>query len=143
MLSLDKAIIFAAQAHTGQKDKGNNSYVRHVLRVMESMDSEDEMIVAVLHDVVEDTPTTLDDLKGLGCTEAQVMAIDALTKKPGQTPEEYVALVKKSKTATKVKIADIKDNTQLWRMKNKENFGDKDAARLKKYFWMLTQLGVS
>src|SRR5271166_4536534 len=74
MLTLDRAIAFAVLKHSGQKDKGGNSYIRHPLRVMEKMDSEDEMIVAILHDVVEDTPTTLNDLKELGCTEMQIMA---------------------------------------------------------------------
>jgi (p)ppGpp synthase/HD superfamily hydrolase len=68
-MSLDKAILVAAIAHAGQQDKGGNSYIRHPLRVMEGMDSEDEMVCAVCHDVVEDTDITLDDLSSLGFTQ--------------------------------------------------------------------------
>lgn len=139
-LSLDDAILFAVQKHRGQKDKGGNCYVRHVLRVMEKMESEDEMIVAVLHDVVEDTDATLTDLTLLGCTEAQIKAIDALTKKEGQPPEEYIRLVKLSTVARKVKIADIEDNMILWRMKNRHNLEDRDLQRINKYMRMWSEL---
>lgn len=139
-LTLDKAIEAAVKWHYGQRDKGGNAYIRHPLRVMEKMESEDEMIVAVLHDTVEDTPATLDDIRRLGCTEAQVMAIDALTKKEGQTPDEYLALVKQSIVARKVKIADIEDNMILWRMKNRHALSPKDLERINKYMKMWTEL---
>jgi len=139
-ISLDKAIAFAVHHHTKQKDKGGNSYILHVLRVMLQMNSEDDMIVAVLHDVVEDTPVTLDDLRALGCTEAQLMAIDALTKKEGQTPEQYLALVKQSVVARRVKIADVHDNMKLNRLKNRHNLGEKDFQRIQKYLRMLSEL---
>lgn len=140
MLTLDKAIAFAVEKHAGQKDKGGNSYIRHVLRVMEKMESEDEMVVAVLHDVVEDTPTTLADLANIGCTETQIKAIDALTKREGQLEEAYLTEVLKSTVARKVKIADIEDNMTLWRMKNRHNLTDKDLARINKYMRMWSRL---
>lgn len=141
MLTLDKAIAFAVEKHTGQKDKGGNSYVRHILRVMESMDCEDEMVVAVLHDVLEDTNAKVEDLQTLGCTESQVNSIMALTKREGQTKEDYCMGVMKSTVARKVKIADIEDNMQLWRMKNRHSgLTEKDILRLNKYLWMWTKL---
>ena len=140
MLSLDKAIAFAVEKHAGQKDKGGNSYIRHVLRVMEKMDSEDEMVVAVLQDVLEDTNATEEDLKELGCTEAQIMAINALTKREGQTEEEYMKLILLSTTARKVKIFDIEDNMTLWRMKNRHHLEEKDLQRINKYMRMWSRL---
>jgi (p)ppGpp synthase/HD superfamily hydrolase len=139
-LTLDKAIEFAVQSHMGQRDRGGNSYIRHPLRVMEKMESEDEMVVAILHDVLEDTQATVADLVHLGCTEAQIKAIDALTKKEGQAPEEYLRLVKLSTVARKVKIADIEDNMILWRMKNRHALGEKDLQRINKYMQMWSEL---
>lgn len=140
MITLDKAIAFAVEKHKGQKDKGGNSYIRHCLRVMEKMDTEDEMIVAVLHDVLEDTPTTYDDLVKLGLTEHQVWSVYCLTKTEGQTPEEYLKKIKTTTTAIKVKIADIEDNMTLWRMKNRHALEEKDLTRINKYMKMWSDL---
>src|SRR6187431_3559334 len=84
-MSLDKAILVAVISHAGQQDKGGNSYIRHPLRVMEGLDSEDEMVAGVCHDVVEDTDVELKDLYSLGFTAMQVKTIDALSKKSGET----------------------------------------------------------
>ncbi len=140
MLTLDKAIAFAVKMHEGQKDKGGHSYIRHPLRVMEKMDTEDEMIVAVLHDVVEDTPASLDDLLRLGLTESQINAVHLLTKKQGLSPEEYLDGIMQSPIARKVKIADIEDNMTLWRMINRNNLNEKDLQRINKYMKMWSTL---
>jgi (p)ppGpp synthase/HD superfamily hydrolase len=141
MLNLSKAIGFANLKHAGQRDKGGNSYIRHCLRVMEKMDSEDEMIVAVLHDVLEDTDATKDDLALLGLTETQIMAVDALTKRKDEFPEDYMRRIKQSTVARKVKIADIEDNTNIWRLKNRDRgLDEKDIVRLNKYMKMYTEL---
>lgn len=134
-LSIGKAIAFAASKHEGQRDKGLNAYILHPIRVMlhPSLQSEDEKIVGVFHDIVEDTGTTLKDLEELGCTEAQLMAIDALTKKKDQPHADYIAGIKKSVVARKVKIADIEDNMILTRMKNRGAFTNKDLARINQY----------
>lgn len=139
-MSLDKAILVAVIAHAGQQDKGGNSYIRHPLRVMEGLDSEDEMVSAVCHDVVEDTDITLDDLLDLGFTQGQRRTIDALTKRAG---EEYVVAidrVTKDPVARKVKEKDIRDNMQLWRLKNKK-LSAKDMARMQQYIDGLIVLG--
>lgn len=136
-ISLDKAIAFAVRAFEGKKDKGGNSYIRHCLRVMYRVEqesgSEDEMIVAVLHDVVEDTRYTLQDLVDLGCTEAQIKAIDALTKRDGETYADRIARIKQSTVARKVKIADIEDNMALWRIKGAPELDDKAKDRIAHY----------
>ena len=74
-MTLPKAIAIAVLAHGHQEDKGQNSYIRHPLRIMEGLDTEDEMICGVLHDVVEDTDYTLEDLAALGCTSSQPMSL--------------------------------------------------------------------
>ncbi len=140
-LNLAKAIEFANYKHAGQRDKGGNSYIRHCLRVMEKMDSEDEMVVAVLHDVLEDTNATKEDLAALGLTETQIMAVDALTKRKDEAPEDYMRRIKQSTVARKVKVADIEDNTNIWRLKNRDRgLDEKDMGRLNKYMKMYSEL---
>jgi len=133
-LTLDDAIIFFASAHRGQKDKGGNSYFLHILRVALKMETEDEMVPALGHDYLEDVPdASIEKLVELGCTESQIMIIDALTKKEGQTNDEYIRGILKSPLAKKIKIADIEDNMTLWRMKNRHDLGEKDLLRINKY----------
>lgn len=139
-LTLDKALLLAVIGHAGQEDKGQNSYIRHPLRVMEKMDSEDEMIVAVCHDLIEDTTFSLEDLEALGFTSNQIKAIDALTKREGEVYEERVERVANSTVARKIKIADIKDNLQVWRLKNKK-LTEKDLFRMQNYINALIRLG--
>lgn len=139
-MSLDKAILIAVIAHAGQEDKGGNSYIRHPLRVMEGMDSEDEMAVGVCHDVVEDTDISLEDLSSLGFTRQQTRSIDALTKRPGETYDASIERVCKDIVARKAKTKDIKDNSQLWRLKNKK-LTQKDMERQQNYIDALVKLG--
>ena len=142
-LTLDKAIAIALVAHAGQEDKGQNSYIRHPLRVMEQMDAEDEMIVAVCHDVVEDSKgfISFDDLSKLGFTLNQVKALDALTKREGESYEDRMTRVERSYCAKKIKIRDIKDNLEWWRLKNL-NFAAPDVERIQKYVLALKRLGA-
>jgi GTP diphosphokinase / guanosine-3',5'-bis(diphosphate) 3'-diphosphatase len=139
-MSLDKAILVAVIAHAGQEDKGGNSYIRHPLRVMEGMDAEDEMAVAVCHDVVEDTDISLEDLSSLGFTKQQRRSIDALTKRPGETYTESIDRVLLDVVARKAKTKDIRDNSQLWRLKSKR-LTQKDMERQQNYIDALVKLG--
>ena len=139
-LTLDKAILLAVIGHAGQEDKGQNSYIRHPLRVMEKMDSEDEMIVAICHDLIEDTEFHLEDLVHLGFTAGQIKAIDSLTKRDGESYADRVERVANSIVARKIKIEDIKDNLQVWRLKNK-NLTEKDMIRMQNYISALIRLG--
>lgn len=140
-LTLDKAILLAVISHAGQEDKGQNSYIRHPLRVMEEMDTEDEMVVAVCHDIVEDCSITLSDLESLGFTKGQTKAIDALTKRDNEDYTIALDRVMNSIVARKVKEKDIRDNMQLWRLKSRQ-IGPKDFERYEKYVKGLIQLGV-
>ena len=109
MSKLQKAIVMAIEAHDGQVDKGGEPYIFHPLRVMMKMQTEEERIVAVLHDTLEDTSLSPQEITkefGMGV----MLAVDALTRKKGETYSKYIRRVKTHSLAKKVKIADIHDN---------------------------------
>jgi len=108
------AIDIAVKAHRGQVDKCKEPYILHPLAVTTAMDTHAEKIVAVLHDVVEDTEWTLEGMK-LDFPSNITDAIDAITKRDTETYFEYIHRVKKNPLATKVKLADLKHNSLLER----------------------------
>ncbi|MFQ6604018.1 MAG: GTP pyrophosphokinase [Fidelibacterota bacterium] len=107
---LEHAIRLAVKCHAGQKDKGGNPYIFHPLRVMMKMETEDERIVAVLHDVIEDSDITTRDLRKKGYPKKIVEAVDALSKRKGERYKSYLKRVSKSKLAVRVKLEDLTDN---------------------------------
>ena len=107
---LHDAITLARTAHAGQVDKLGVAYIYHPLAVMQRVSGTDAKIVAVLHDVVEDTDVTLDDLHVLSFSEEIVAAVDAATKVKGESLDESMARVKASPLALIVKRADISHN---------------------------------
>jgi (p)ppGpp synthase/HD superfamily hydrolase len=108
---LAAAVTLATKAHVGQVDKAGEDYVRHPLRVMARVEGDDARMVAVLHDVLEDTATTRDDLLALGCPAHVVAAVDALTKRSGESLEASMRRVAAIPLAITVKLADLDDNT--------------------------------
>ena len=131
MTILDKAILIAAKIHAGQTDKAGKPYILHVLRVMMNMETEDEMITAVLHDTIEDSDLTIDDLRKEGIPENVITALKLLTHDDAMSYEDYIELVKTNELARKVKLADLKDNSNFFRL---NSFDEKVGKRLKKYF---------
>ncbi|MCB8985249.1 MAG: GTP pyrophosphokinase [Ardenticatenaceae bacterium] len=131
MSNLDQALSVAVQAHTDQKDKAGQPYILHPLRMMMQMDTEEERITAVLHDVVEDSDWTVDDLRVAGFSEAVVTAVDALTHRPEESYEAFIQRLKPNPLATKVKLADLIDNMDLRRL---SGITAKDLERLEKYY---------
>jgi (p)ppGpp synthase/HD superfamily hydrolase len=127
---LEKAILIAVKAHTGQTDKAGTAYILHCLRVMLKGKTEDEQIAGVLHDIVEDTDVTIDSLKKQGFPEKITRAVRCLTKTKGMDYDKYVAGVKKNNIASKVKLYDLEDNLDLLRL---EEVKEKDLIRLNKY----------
>lgn len=121
---LDVAVNLARSAHAGQRDKLGVVYVCHPLAVMRRVHTDDEKIVAALHDVVEDTAVTLDYLRTLGFEEHVVTAVDAINKRPGEPLAESMARVAASPLALIVKRADISHNADPVRQA-----GLSDAAR--------------
>lgn len=109
-MDVHDAILLAVNAHRGQKDKCGEDYIYHPLRVMLAMDTEDRRIVAMLHDVVEDTTITLVDLDVLGCSDAVLAGIDAVTRSPGESYADFILREKADPLGCIVKIADIRDN---------------------------------
>lgn len=110
-MNLDTAIKLATDAHAGQVDKSGEPYILHPLRVMLSMKAEDERIVAVLHDVVEDTPWTCEDLYWQhGFKPEIVMAVAALTRGKDEDYFDFIRRLAPNLIARSVKIADIRDN---------------------------------
>lgn len=128
MLNLIKAFIVAIKAHQGQKDKGGKPYILHPIRVALNVKGKDERIVALLHDVIEDTNYTIDNLDFL--TKEQKDALLLLTHDKSVPYMEYIRKVKKNKIASKVKLADLEQNMNLKRLKT---VSDKDLKRLEKY----------
>ena len=130
MATLEQAISLAAKQHEGQVDKANAPYILHPLRVMLNVPTIQHKIVAVLHDILEDTETTIEDLYQFGFQEHPIDAIVALTKKQGETRLEAAQRARQNPIARVVKLADINDNMDLSRIQSPTV---KDFERLKEY----------
>jgi (p)ppGpp synthase/HD superfamily hydrolase len=136
---LNKMIVLATNAHAGQFDKGGNPYILHPLSVMYLLEDADEeqQCIAIGHDVVEDCGITYAQLREIGMTERIIDGIRCLTKIPGETYDEYKAKVKSNADSIKVKIADLKHNTRIERLKG---VTPKDMARMERYFHFYIEL---
>jgi (p)ppGpp synthase/HD superfamily hydrolase len=130
MSSLEKAIALATEAHAGQKDRAGAAYVLHPLRVMARVDSETEKIVAILHDVVEDSDWTLDRLGQEGFSPEVLAALDCVTRRDGESYEDFVKRSAANPLARRVKIADLEDNMDIRRL---SAVTPQDAERLNRY----------
>jgi (p)ppGpp synthase/HD superfamily hydrolase len=108
--TLEDAIALACRAHQGQLDKNGQPYILHVLRVMLGQNDPVARMVAALHDVVEDSPTTFDDLRATGYSAEIVAAVDALTRRPEESYDEMISRVAANPLARRVKLADLEDN---------------------------------
>lgn len=129
MSDYELALEIAKRAHAGQTDRAGEPYINHPLAVSQLVEGDQEKVAALLHDVVEDTPFTVESLRVLfGDTIAD--AVDLLTHNP---EEEYFDYVKRAGTnpiSRAVKIADLTHNSDVRRLKNPT---EKDAKRLEKY----------
>lgn len=130
MPTLEDAIRLATEVHEWKKDKGGDPYILHPLRVMLRMGSDLERTVAVLHDVVEDSPYTLERLRDKGYSEEVVAAVDALTRRDSENYQEFIKRAARNPVARKVKIADLEDNMDIRRL---QEVTDEAAERLRKY----------
>ncbi|MGE8643754.1 guanosine-3',5'-bis(diphosphate) 3'-pyrophosphohydrolase [Acinetobacter vivianii] len=130
MATLERAISLAAERHEGQVDKANAPYILHPLRVMLNVPDIEHKIVAVLHDILEDTATTIDELYRLGFQTHLIDAIIALTKQEGESRIQAAQRTVQNPIARVVKLADITDNMDLSRIQSPTM---KDFERLKEY----------
>jgi (p)ppGpp synthase/HD superfamily hydrolase len=115
MRQIEVAIVLATEAHAGQTDKVNEPYILHPIRVMLAVSSERAKIVAMLHDVIEDSHYTAEDLRKQFDDEI-VDAVVAISKVKGESYEEYLHRVKANSLAREVKIADVRDNASPIRL---------------------------
>ena len=127
---LKQAIDIAVECHSGQMDRAGEPYIQHPLRMMMKMKTAEEKITAVLHDVVEDSNITIDDLRKEDFSEKILKAVDALTKHKGESYKKSIERVKKNPLAVKVKIADFEDNMYIRRLKR---ITENDRKRLNRY----------
>ena len=132
MANLARAIAIAAEAHREQLDKNGAPYILHPVRVMMKMGTEEAMMAAVLHDVVEDSGWTLEQLRSEGFSERVVTAVAHLTKRPSEEGDYDASIrrVMEDPLARKVKIADLEDNMDPKRLRQ---INERDVERLKKY----------
>ena len=130
MATLERAIEIAAKAHAGQLDKAGQPYILHPLCVMLRVQRDSERIAAVLHDVVEDTAVTLQQLAKEGFAADVVEAVDALTKRDGETRMVAATRASRNRIALVVKLADNAENMDMGRIPAPTAA---DFARLEEY----------
>ena len=128
---LEIAIELAIKYHKGQIDKGGNAYILHPLEVMNNVNRMESKIVAVLHDIIEDTECTVDTLREWGIDEDIIESINILTHKEGMSYMEYITEISYDLIAIEVKLVDLKCNMDLSRLNRK--ITNKDLERNKKY----------
>ena len=131
MSNYELALKIATEAHKGQVDKAGVPYINHPLTVASLVETEEEKIVALLHDTIEDTNITEQDLLNYGFSNKIVEAVKLLTHNKKEIPYmEYVTKIKNNELARKVKIADLTHNSDLSRLKE---VTEKDIKRYEKY----------
>lgn len=130
MSDLQKAIEIAVEAHKDQTRRNGSPYILHPLRVMVAMQKEPEQMTAVLHDVVEDSAWTIEQLRAEGFSQSVLDAVTALTKSPDDDYQEYLQRVCSNPVARVVKMADLKDNMNVLEL---PELTDSDRRRLEKY----------
>lgn len=125
-----RAAMIAAEAHLGQVDKAGEPYILHPMRLAVNAATTQERIVALLHDVIEDSPVTIEQLAREGFDENVLRALAHLTRCPGESYDDFIERVARHRLATKVKLLDLADNSNLDRLKAPT---DEDRARVAKY----------
>ncbi len=140
MSLLEKAISIAVEAHRGQQDRAGKPYILHPLRVMARVNTDDEKIVAILHDVVEDTPWTPEKLAAEGFPSHILEALACVTKHHGETYEQFVERSAVNPIARRVKLADLEDNMDIRRL---HEVTEKDLPRLNRYLAAYRRLTAS
>ena len=125
-----KALKLCFEAHCNQTDKSGMPYVFHPFHLGEQMDTEESTTVALLHDVVEDTDYTLEDLKAMGFPNSVIDALALMTHDPRVPYMEYVKAISTNSLATKVKLADLRHNSDVSRL---DSVDEKALSRVKKY----------
>lgn len=129
----------AAVAHDGQTDKAGQPYINHPIAVADKVSSDTEKVVALMHDVIEDSATTLDDIRKAGFSEDIIEALDCITKRDNEAYDDYLLRVASNGIAKTVKMADIAHNMDTTRL---INITEKDLKRLQKYEYAISVLSA-
>lgn len=127
---LDKAAEICITKHCGQRDKVGAAYFQHPMRVAMRCHSDDEKIVALLHDTIEDTDVTVEYLLDQGFPQYIIDGILSVTKRDGESYEEFVARAAQNPLGRVVKLHDLEDNLDIFRL---DSVSPEMAARLSKY----------
>ena len=125
-----KAMLIAYKAHAGDLDHSGVPYILHPVHLAEQMTTEDTCVVALLHDVMEDTFVTEETLRKAGFTEPQLTALKLMTHRDGVPYMEYVEKIRENPIARAVKLADLRHNSDLTRL---DEVRKKDLDRVEKY----------
>lgn len=128
----DKAMFIAAREHLGVRDKGGHAYILHPMRIAMRLRTSDEelMSIAILHDVIEDSKLTFEDLKAEGFSDRVIAALKLLTHQKGVSYDDYIDNMRGNRDALRVKREDLRDNSDITRLKGVR---EKDFERMNKY----------
>lgn len=128
----DKAMFIAAREHLGVRDKGGHAYILHPMRIAMRLNTNDEelMSIAILHDVIEDSKLTFEDLKAEGFTDRVIEALKLLTRRKGVSYDDYIDEMRGNRDALIVKREDLRDNSDITRL---NGVSEKDFERMNKY----------
>ncbi len=140
MPTLERALQIAVHAHAGQKDKSGAAYIFHPIRVMMRCCSPEAKIVGLLHDVVEDTPVTFEELEAEGFSKEVLAALRLLTHASEVPYADYIEHVKTNSIATEAKLADLEDNMDIRRL---QEVDEKASGRFKKYLAAYRRLSAN
>lgn len=129
---LSKMIVIATNGHAGQFDKGGRPYILHCMAVMHKLRTDDEELqcIAIGHDLFEDTKVTIAEVLAQGVSQRVIDGIMAMTKRPGQSYDEYKLQVMSNRDAMLVKMRDLQHNSDIRRLKG---VTEKDIERMVKY----------
>ena len=134
---LEGAIELALEAHRGHTQRNGAPYILHSLYVMQQVKGEVRQTAAVLHDVLEDSPMTLDDLRSKGFSEQVISLVDALSRRTEETYEQYIQRLAKTPSAIPIKLADLRHNMDALRL---VDFTPDDGLRFQRYHKAYRQL---
>lgn len=135
MSDIERAITIALHAHAGQRDRAGEAYILHPLRMMMAAEDEPTQIVAVLHDVVEDSAVTLDDLREAGFGAEIVAAVDSLTRRAEEDYAAFTRRVAQNLLAVRVKRLDLRDNMNVLRLRPPLSADDFDRLNQYRQAW--------
>ena len=110
---LHKAITIACEAHQGQSSINGEPYILHPLRLLIKAKSNEERIIAILHDVIEKTNISLADLKNKGFDQNIISSIDSLSRKRGESYVDYIGRLMQNRISVKIKLLDLADNIKM------------------------------